>query len=308
VDDFRLSGLGPRGIWNLADDAFDLYRSRFTLLCGIAAVVYAPAYLAVTAILLHKLDAVRQITTESEASDLLFGAAMESVLIAAPILFAAFMFHSAATATVVSTELLTGKRLTILGAYRDVLRRFFPMFFATLLAAFATLLGSLAFTIGALYVMIVLSFLPQVIMIERKGVGGAWRRTQDLARVEFLRIAGLLLLIWIPSFFLFWGLYAGGYFLLDVLPLGSDAVLRQTRQALVAEAVSALTGMFFAPLFGIGLTLLYYDIRVRREGLDIIARAEEIGLPLAPDPFGEMTSERARSRYFKQQKKQRRTK
>ena len=61
--------------------------------------------------------------------------------------------------------------------------------------------------------------------------------------------------------------------------------------------------MLFAPLYGIAITLLYFDIRVRREGLDIVALAERIEHPLAPDPFGDMTSEQARRRYFKPSRK-----
>ena len=44
--------------------------------------------------------------------------------------------------------------------------------------------------------------------------------------------------------------------------------------------------LLLLPLPAIATTLLYYDLRVRREGLDVEAEAAAWGVPLAPDPFG----------------------
>jgi hypothetical protein len=299
VNALRLSELRPRTVWDIADDAFDLYRSRFALMGGIAAAAYVPAYLAYTAILVNHLDAVRRATTESEAAGRLFTATWESMLVGAPLFLVASTLHSAATAAAVSAELVHGERMSILAAYRAVLRRFFPLFLAMILSALAGFLGAIVFFIGALYVMVVLAFLPQAIQLEKKGVRGAFQRTQDLAKVEFGRVLGLLCLTGVLSQLLYWGLYLVTGFAVELLPLGSDVVLKQARQALLNQAVSATTGILLAPLYGIGMTLLYFDIRVRREGLDIVALAERIGFPLAPDPFGDMTSETARRKYFK---------
>jgi hypothetical protein len=145
----------------------------------------------------------------------------------------------------------------------------------------------------------VLAFLPQTIQLEKKGVTAAFRRTQDLAKVEFGRVLGLFILVALLSYLLYGGLY---YLLssgVELLPLGSDVVVKSARQALLNQVASAVAFMLLAPLYGIGMTLLYFDIRVRREGLDIVALAERISFPLAPDPFGDMTSETARKKYFK---------
>jgi hypothetical protein len=299
VEALRLSELRPRTVWDIVDDAFDLYRSRFALMGGIAAVAYVPAYLAYSAILINHLDAVRRATTESEAAGRLFSATWESLLVGAPLLFVASMIQSAATAAAVSAELIDGRRMSILAAYREVLRRFFPHLLAMILAALSGILGAMVFFVGLIYVVIVLAFLPQTIQLEKKGVTAAFRRTQDLAKVEFGRVFGLVMLVTILSYLLYGGLYFLLVYGVELLPLGSDVVVKTARQALLNQVASAVTGILLAPLYGIGMTLLYFDIRVRREGLDIVALAERIGFPMAPDPFGDMTSETARKKYFK---------
>ena len=57
------------------------------------------------------------------------------------------------------------------------------------------------------------------------------------------------------------------------------------------------------PLEGIARSLLYFDIRVRREGLDVVAQAIEQDYPLLDDPFGDITSEEARQRQLKASKR-----
>jgi hypothetical protein len=65
---------------------------------------------------------------------------------------------------------------------------------------------------------------------------------------------------------------------------GGDVAARQMREFAVKQAAESLGDILIAPLAPIAVTLLYYDLRVRREGLDIEAQAAVIGYPLAPDP------------------------
>jgi hypothetical protein len=72
-----------------------------------------------------------------------------------------------------------------------------------------------------------------------------------------------------------------------LIPQGGDAAAQELRKFIVNQVIGALVGVLLAPLLPLAATLLYYDLRVRREGFDIAARAAEIGFPLAPDPFGD---------------------
>jgi hypothetical protein len=69
--------------------------------------------------------------------------------------------------------------------------------------------------------------------------------------------------------------------------------MRETQEQLLSQAMQSVAGLLIAPVQGIALTLLYFDLRVRREGLDIVAQATEQGYRLAPDPFGDISSEHA---------------
>jgi hypothetical protein len=46
VEISTLADLRPRTVWEIVDDAFDLYRERFALFASLAATVYVPAFVA----------------------------------------------------------------------------------------------------------------------------------------------------------------------------------------------------------------------------------------------------------------------
>jgi hypothetical protein len=139
----------------------------------------------------------------------------------------------------------------------------------TLLSTLAALLGFVLLIIPLFLVFVRLSFVTQVVVIEnvrgRKALGRSWR----LAKGHFWKIFGTLILAgilsWVVASILQFPL------LLAAAPLGS-----------AGWPLRALGGIFggvitrpFAALVGV---LLYFDMRVRKEGLDIALMARELGL------------------------------
>jgi hypothetical protein len=104
--------------------------------------------------------------------------------------------------------------------------------------------------------------LPAVAVNESLGVRDSMRRARELSRGSVARVTGLLLLVGL----LFLVVSIGGFVVLA-------AVLRN------AAAASVLLSLVHVPLYAFGASLvavLYYDLRVRHEGLDIELLAQEL--------------------------------
>jgi hypothetical protein len=167
------------------------------------------------------------------------------------------------------------------------------MLLAAVAVGLAVLAASCVFIIGTYYALIVLAFVPQVVLLEGRGVGDAFRRSRDLAGSDWGRVLGLLLLAGLISGILTGGLGAVIALVFEILPKGGDSAARAMQQQVFSQAAQSVAALLIVPMNGIALTLLYYDVRVRREGLDLAAKAIEQGYPLAPDPFGDISSETA---------------
>jgi hypothetical protein len=102
-----------------------------------------------------------------------------------------------------------------------------------------------------------------VVMIENAGPLAAVRRSRELARGSARRILGLIVLVFVIFLVVQLTLFAVG-----------RALLRN-------ETLASTLGSFFLipiyPAVGALLTLLYYDLRIRREGLDIELMARDLG-------------------------------
>lgn len=101
------------------------------------------------------------------------------------------------------------------------------------------------------------------LMLEQTGAVAAVSRAWALAKGQVGRILGTLLLAWI--------LYFAIFFVVTLI-VGLLAASNPTVSAVFTAAVLA----FAYPFIGIVTTLLYYDLRVRREGFDLEVMAREL--------------------------------
>ncbi len=124
-------------------------------------------------------------------------------------------------------------------------------------------------------------YVPQILMVERKGVFGSIGRSFSLASGQILR-TGVLFLFWI---------YVGWSVLwLFYIPLGwvSDWITPFSAEiplwySIAWQTITQLSEILLMPIFMLGCTLLYLDSRVRKEGFDVELLANRV---LAPPPNG----------------------
>lgn len=132
-----------------------------------------------------------------------------------------------------------------------------PMAGGLVLAGLALLLVPLAVFAG-------LAVSTPALVIEDIGAGSALQRSWALTRRFRLRTIGLLLLTAILI-----GIPFMGVTLIVTMFAGEVAIL-------LAQALSILVLLMLTPLIYCVLTLLYYDLRVRKEGFDLQVLADSL--------------------------------
>ena len=127
-------------------------------------------------------------------------------------------------------------------------------------------------------------YVPQVMMVEGKGVSNSISRSFSLAGGELWRIAALLL---------FWFYIAWSVWVLLFVPLLSVAEWfgfewNPFRQDIpfwfniAYQTLAQVSEIIIAPIAMLGFTLLYLDSRVRKEGFDVELLANRL-LPPTPE-------------------------
>src|SRR5688572_4810130 len=127
------------------------------------------------------------------------------------------------------------------------------------------------------------AYVPQVLMVEGRGVFDAAGRSAELARGNLRRLMGM---------FLFTGFAGYSVVLLLLVPLGWFAWLNGVNPlafggarlpswyTVSSQVLGQVATILLAPVWMLGLSLLYVDERVRHEGYDIELLAAQV--------FGEM--------------------
>jgi hypothetical protein len=135
-------------------------------------------------------------------------------------------------------------------------------------------------------------YIPQAVMLDGLGCIQAFRRTGSLASGPGYPAAlGLKTLIRVFFAFISPGFIALIVIGVRLMPQSSNLDRSAEAPGMFALLFASLglTYLLLAPFSSVATTLLYYDRRVRREGIDIETVAAEIGFPIAPDYFGGVT-------------------
>lgn len=290
----RFADLRPRTVWDILDDAFDLYRARFALLAGVSAVACIPALIVSLALSVGPfLRMVRAAARTSHGASDAFAAALFQLmgvgLLAWLLLYIAQFVQTGVICVIVEGRLSSGTDYHIFAAWRRMLPRLPALLFSALISGLLSGGATLTGAVGELLLAPILAYQPQAILLERQSIAGGFRRSAALGGHGYGKSLGLILISRLLAFLLGNSLCLLAVFLLALFPAGDtngDQFADAGRGFVLFALGAGLAIVLVAPLLGIASTLLYYDLRVRREGIDIEAAAFEQGYPLAPDYFG----------------------
>jgi hypothetical protein len=127
------------------------------------------------------------------------------------------------------------------------------------------------------------AYVPQVLMVEGRGVADALPRSVRLARGNVRRLMGMFLFTTFASYSalmlllvpLLWFGYLNGF---DLNPFNPDAARVPAWYTISLHVFRQLSAILLAPVWVMGLSLLYVDERVRQEGYDIeLLAAQRLG-------------------------------
>lgn len=249
--------LRPRSITELVDTAFRLYRAHWGTLVTISLMIASPVLLYVA------------LTPEN---------GWPALVRTALILVVSGLIGGACAMTV--GDAMQDRGVDVADLLRRLRPLFGPLLGATIGALLLMLIGFMIFVIPGLFVFAWTVTIPAIVVFEA-GRGGTdpISRGRDLARGNVLRIWGTMLLTTAIVYVLLIAASYAVWYLVAVLGSAPHAGL------ILTQAV----GFVLAPVTGLTGSLLYFDLRVRAEGLDLEQRlaaldpaASELSAPPPP--------------------------
>jgi hypothetical protein len=261
--------LRPLEIGDLLDETFRMYRRHFLLFAGLSVIFAIPT------------AALSGFTLFTLFSTLLRPGSRAVLEPTTLIWYFVFLLVTLAlvplqygAVTYAACESALGRPVTVSGVLRGVLRRYFPLLGYWLLIT----LMAVAFCLLPLWIWIWVGWcvvLP-VMFVENAGLLAAMGRSWRLVEGRWWRTFLVLFLMFVVFYLVSLALRA-------FLALGQvllQLVVSQLVVLWISGVTSALVDSLVFPVLQIAIVLIYFDLRVRKEGLDLFQQAQRISPPL----------------------------
>lgn len=278
--------LRPLEIGDLLDETFRMYRRHFVLFAGLSVLLSIPtaalsgfSYFALFNGLLQQTSP-GQFSSSSQQLNL---GALETALvtygIGALINLALVPFIYGAV-TYAACESALGRPVTASGVLTGVLRRYFALLGYWVLIGLMVLL----FCLIPLWIWIWVGWavVMPVMFVENVGLGAAMGRSWRLIEGRWWRTFLIIFLLFVVR---------------EVVSIALGAFL-SLAQALLQILFPSVVILWFTaassviieslvnPVIQIAIVLIYFDLRVRKEGLDLFQLAQGVaGIPPPPAPL-----------------------
>lgn len=261
--------LRPLGVAEILDGAVRLARRNARSVL-IVSVPYALVATVATALLQYGALEAQDAATAAALGTLVLTAGLATVL-------------TGLLAPLYTSDLL-GVRSTTGDSLRRVGRRALPLLLLGLVISLGEGAGLLACLVGGVWLWGIWAVAAPAFVLERAGVRAALGRSRALVAGSFWRVWGIRALGWLLTYILsqlivvpFDALAAA---LTDVNPLDTSARAASAGMYVAIVAGGQLiSSALLSPVTAAIDVLLYTDLRMRKEGMDIV-----LGLPARPEP------------------------
>ena len=313
--------LRPIAVGEILDGAFTSIRRNPKATLGIAAVVLAISGVITTSLeflLLSRLDlsagADRTLTGAQVASTL--AVVVPSGLTALVLAFIVQILLTGLLTAVIGRSVL-GHRITAGEAWHIALPRLPALLLTTLLAGLAYagpwvalvvllillgaggapvavivaagVFGGIASLVLDAWFWAMFSMSAATVVLERLGPGQALARSWRLVRGSFWRVFGILLLAWLIVFIASSVLRVPFSVIAAVFSSSSASFPQAIQPGAVSLVIGAIGGIIAGaitqPIWAGVTVLLYVDLRMRREGLDLVLQTAASGAQATGDDF-----------------------
>ena len=228
-----------------------LYRGNFQKLVGIALPGAVIGSLIFQSIWMYRYPEIR-------------GPQIVELTLQYIAIVASFSFIVTAAGVIAISEHLLGRSITVGRAYSRVLGSLFPLLGAFILFSITVSIGLTVFVLGVVaYAWFCLA--APVVMIEGEGGWGALKRSRVVMKGHFQK--GFLVVV-LPTIV---------QVLVAIFPLSlSHLTGNLPGLSSLFSLLSIGLSLLIEPFKVASTTMLYYDLRVRKEGYDLQIMAEEL--------------------------------
>lgn len=269
-------------VGQLLDAMVNLFRVHWKTFLGMAAIVLVPVYFLQAFLTDLATQSIPGFTSNpfeltppvpedpfvpAEPPDLRALFAVLSVSgLGALLTFVASAFLTAAVAHAAALT-YQGEDPTIGGTYRFSIRRLHSILWVIVLSSLATVGGLILCIVPGLIFLARFLLSTSVLVVEGKKGTKALRRSWQLTKNHFWKVFGVYLLTTILA-----GVLAGVF----QLPFQLGGIFNETWGWVLIAVGNSFAGILTIPFPTIAAVLLYFDLRVRKEGLDLAVMAQEL--------------------------------
>lgn len=260
--------LEPLSVWSLLDRTFKLYAQHLPLLLSITFVSHIPSFI------LNLVNAVLTQNPEQLAeSGMGLTAALGFLAFVLSMLVTLLLVQPLAmgAVTLAIGQIFLGEQPDALDCFKQAFSRFARLLFSQVLAGLWMGLGFMLLIVpGIMWMLSYMCVVPVVMLEPQKNLKSVWReshraagaaleRSRELTDGNRWRLAGLLS---VTSLIL---LMPVAISTAITAPFAGTSLAGALLSTVVQEAASLLV----TPISLIASVLMYYDLRIRKEGFDI---------------------------------------
>ncbi|MGH2721809.1 MAG: hypothetical protein ACRDJO_09425 [Actinomycetota bacterium] len=272
--------LHARTVGEILDDSIDLYRRNGRTILPLSALVMVPLAVLSTVWSIQLTEDLQFFTDTLQAEVGGRLVVIGLVMVAVWALGRSYLYG--AVARLVS-EWFLGRAPDRRVVHAFALGHLGRMLAAYLVYGFLLFLGIfpglLLLTAPFFFFVTVFTFVFVVIVVEGTGVFASFGRSWNLSKRFRWKILGTIVLVYLVKMAATYGLQA--LFLMVGAAVGFLSDTLEGAIAVASYLSQAVALVLFAPLSWIAATVLYFDIRVRKEGFDLALEAQELGAPAA---------------------------
>jgi hypothetical protein len=226
--------LRPRSGPELLDAAFQFWRENFKLLCTVVAAAFVPIIVL----------------------EMLASAEPDSGIFALLARLGGAVFESMASAAVIAvvSERYMGREVTAGEALQKVWSRIGTIFATSFIYGLIVFVGLVLLIVPGFYFACKYFAMMPAVVVEGLDSSSSQKRSSTLTQGSKWRVLGLIVVAWII------------YFVLLAIAAG---IVQTTMHGMTGIVATRLLVVPIYPFLGILVTLLYYDLRIRNEGLDL---------------------------------------
>jgi len=285
--------LRPLGVGEILDGAFTAIRRNPKATLGLAAVLLTFSAVITTAVSLLLVHHLGSVTLPSQGQHFTNAGVFVPILVLTAVF--AFIVDTVLTGllTVVIGRSMLGHKITAAEAWRIARPRLPALIGATLLVLLTlvgiwvvfgslvfflgravVLLGVIAATVLTIWFGVMFRMVGPVVVLEREGPARSLARSWRLVRRSFWRVFGISLLAWLIVVVTALVLQIPFTVIAGAAGGGNSHLPGTTTGSLLGVVISAVGGIVAGAVarpISAGVTvLLYVDLRMRREGLDLV--------------------------------------